>query len=352
MTKVLLIEDHKEVRENTAEILELSNYTVLTADNGKTGVEIALKELPDLIICDIMMPILDGYGVLHLLGKNKETASIPFIFLTAKSEKGDFRKGMELGADDYLTKPFDDLDLLKAVETRLKKSDVLKHNFTLYANGINNFIHQAKAEGKIKLTANKQDLFSYKKKQLLYSEGHKPHAVYLVVEGKVKTYKINEAGKELIISIYGPGDFIGYTAILEEINYSNNAEILEDAKLMQISKQDFMQLIHTDAQVAQQFIKLLTHNVLEKEEKLLALAYTSLRKRVANGLLQIADKFKEFENDKPKIELSRENLAHVIGTATESLIRTLSDFKSEKLIDIKDGNIIILDKKKLKHLLF
>src|SRR5579871_5975243 len=104
MKKILVIEDNTDVRENIVEILELSEYTVLQAPDGKAGVELAIKESPDLIICDIMMPVLDGYGVLHLLNKHKETYGVPFIFLTAKSEKSDFRKGMELGADDYITK--------------------------------------------------------------------------------------------------------------------------------------------------------------------------------------------------------------------------------------------------------
>jgi DNA-binding response OmpR family regulator len=97
---ILLIEDNNEIRENTAEILELANYRVTTAENGKVGVEKALQDRPDLIICDIMMPVLDGYGVLHLINKNSELASVPFIFLTAKSERSDFRRGMEMGADD------------------------------------------------------------------------------------------------------------------------------------------------------------------------------------------------------------------------------------------------------------
>ena len=86
--KILLIEDNKDMRENTAEILELSKYQVITAQNGKVGVDIAMKEKPDLIICDIMMPQLDGYGVLHALSHNEETATIPFIFLTAKADRG------------------------------------------------------------------------------------------------------------------------------------------------------------------------------------------------------------------------------------------------------------------------
>jgi CheY-like chemotaxis protein len=98
---VLVIDDNTDIRENTAEILELAGYKTLTAENGKKGVEAAAKSKPDLIVCDIMMPELDGYGVLHLLRKNPDTINIPFIFLTAKTERSDFRKGMEMGADDY-----------------------------------------------------------------------------------------------------------------------------------------------------------------------------------------------------------------------------------------------------------
>src|SRR5215210_481297 len=133
---VLVIDDNNELRENTAEILELAGYKTLTAENGKKGVEIAVKEKPSLIICDIMMPELDGYGVLHLLRKNPDTESIPFIFLTAKTERSDFRKGMEMGADDYITKPFDDSELLSAVEARLKKSAVLEQKYPSTVTGL------------------------------------------------------------------------------------------------------------------------------------------------------------------------------------------------------------------------
>ena len=129
MKKILLIEDNLEMRENTAEILELANYEVVTAENGKVGVEKAKAELPDLIICDIMMPELDGYGVLYYLGKDPKTAAIPFIFLTAKAELSEMRKGMNLGADDYLTKPYEEMELLNAIESRIKKSDAVKKEY-------------------------------------------------------------------------------------------------------------------------------------------------------------------------------------------------------------------------------
>src|SRR3954449_2073768 len=116
---ILVIDDNTALRENTAEILELAGYKTLVAENGKQGVDIALAQKPSIIVCDIMMPELDGYGVLHLLRKNPGTEQIPFIFLTAKIERSDFRKGMELGADDFITKPFDDIELLNAIEIRL-----------------------------------------------------------------------------------------------------------------------------------------------------------------------------------------------------------------------------------------
>ncbi len=125
MKTILVIEDNNEVRENIAEIHELSNYRVLTAPEGKTGVETALKEKPDLIVCDIMMPVLDGYGVLHLLNKHNDTYGTPFIFLTAKSEKSDFRKGMEMGADDYITKPFNSVELVARVKALLRRYTTL-----------------------------------------------------------------------------------------------------------------------------------------------------------------------------------------------------------------------------------
>jgi CRP/FNR family transcriptional regulator, cyclic AMP receptor protein len=349
MKKILLIEDNDEVRENTAEILELSNYKVFTAPNGKDGVEIGFRELPDLIVCDIMMPVLDGYGVLHMLSKNPQTSAIPFIFLTAKSEKSDFRKGMEMGADDYITKPFDGIELLNAIEARLRKTEALKKNFTHDAKGLNEFLESAEQTGRVQLTSNEREVNTYKKKQSLYSEGQRPVAVYFIIEGKVKVSRTNEDLKELITNIYGPGDFFGYTSILEETNYKDNAEILEDAELMLIPRKDFLELINNDAAVARQFIRLLTHNVMEKEESLLNLAYSSLRKKVANGLIQVLTKFKD---GKGALEISRENLANIIGSATESLIRTLSDFKSEGLIDIKHGKIIIVDEKKLRNLLY
>jgi len=123
MKKILVIEDDSEMRRNIVLVLQLEQYQPIAAENGRVGVELAKREKPDLILCDVMMPELDGYGVLKALREDTNTTLIPFIFLTAKGEKDDLRSGMNLGADDYLTKPVTQADLLKAIEVRLRRSE-------------------------------------------------------------------------------------------------------------------------------------------------------------------------------------------------------------------------------------
>ncbi|NES17703.1 MAG: hybrid sensor histidine kinase/response regulator [Symploca sp. SIO3E6] len=136
MTKILVIEDEELVRENLLDFLEAEDYQAIDACNGKIGVELAQKHLPDLIICDVMMPELDGYGVLEKLSHSSATATIPFIFLTAKADKTDLRQGMELGADDYLTKPFTIMELKSAIEARLGRQREIKKKFDDLRNSI------------------------------------------------------------------------------------------------------------------------------------------------------------------------------------------------------------------------
>jgi DNA-binding response OmpR family regulator len=351
MKSVLVIDDNPDIRENTAEILDLAGYKTFTAENGKRGVEIALKEVPDVIICDIMMPELDGYGVLHLLRKNEATLNTPFIFLTAKTERGDFRKGMEMGADDYITKPFEDIELLNAIEIRLKKSAVLSNNYASSPQGVSQFIKDVKNTGLMDQLAEQYEMVTLGKKQSLYQEGKRPRYLYYLAKGKVKGFKVHEDGKEYITDLYSQGDFIGYPSLIEDRNYDDNAVILEEADLMQIPRDDFQQMIYGDLSIATKFIRIITQNVKDKEERLMNLAYSSLRKRVASALVDIHTKFNAAAENKP-IEISREDIAHYVGTATESLIRTLSDFKAEKLIEIKEGKILIGQVDKLKNLLY
>jgi CRP-like cAMP-binding protein/CheY-like chemotaxis protein len=348
MKTILVIEDNVDVRENTAEILELASYRVVTAPDGKKGVELARQEHPDLIICDIMMPELDGYGVLHMLGRSPDTAAIPFIFLTAKAEKDDFRKGMNLGADDYLTKPFDDLALLDAVEMRLKKTENLRQTVAKSGKVLDDFLTEARGmEDLNKLITEDRKVITVKKKHPVFHEGNFANSLYFIRKGKVKTYKTNNEGREFINALHGEGDFIGYVELLENRNYTESAEALEDSELVVIQKPDFFNLIHRNRDVAQKFIKLLSDNVMEREERLLKLAYNSVRKRVAEALLMLYDRF---QPTNATLQASREDLSSLAGASKETVIRTLSDFKDEKLIEINGRDLVLLKIDKLRTL--
>ena len=350
MKKILIIEDNDDVRENTAEILELANYQVVTASDGKIGVEIAKNEKLDLIICDIMMPGLDGYSVLHLLSKDVLLSSIPFIFLTAKAERSDMRKGMDLGADDYITKPFDKSELLNAVESRIRKADLLKKEYNKDFDGLSTFISDVAGTSALNKFLEGKKINHYTKKDSIYSEGNYPNGLYYINKGKIKIFKTHEYGKELITDLLKEGDFFGYTAMLEESKYVESAVALEDSEVLFLPKDEFYGLMFNNYSVTKNFIGILTKGVIEKQEKLIDLAYSSVRKRTAEALVLLHDKYKTKEVDRFSMAIAREDLANIVGTATESLIRTLSDFKEEKLIEIKDGKIIILNEPKLRNL--
>jgi len=352
MKKILVIESNAGIRENIAEILELANYKVFTAEDGKTGIEIALHEKPDLILCDVLMPQLDGYGVLHLIHKNPTIRNTPFIFLSDHADLSEMRKGMELGADDYMTKPFERTELLQAIECRLKRAEWLKQEFVSHEAAVNGNGHHFNEIPRLGnerdilcLLSDNRDVSKYKRKQIIYVEGNRPARLYYIKKGKVKTYKTNEEGKELIVGIYGEGDFLGYVALLEGNVYKERAETMENTELAIIPKDEFDALMNSRREVLVRFMTMMAKNITEKEQLLLGLAYNSLRKKVADALITVNRKYKT------SINLSRENLAAIAGTATASMIRTLSEFKSEKLIEIHDGAITILNEKELENLL-
>ncbi len=350
MKTILLIEDNKEIRENTAEILEMSDYNVVAAKDGKEGVALAVEHKPDLIICDIMMPVLDGYGVINILHNNVETRNIPFIFLSAKSERIEVRKGMELGADDYITKPFNGTELLNAVQSRLHKAELLQKDFLSGLEGLDNLVHVSGGMDVFNRLSENRSSQHFNKKQIVYSENRHPLHLYFVKKGSVKAYRTNEDGKQLTTALYSEGDFLGYMALLEKTAYKETAEALETTELAVIPKEEFERLMNSSREVMQKFIQLLANNISDNEDKLLGMAYNSLRKKVAETLIAIMKKYKKTNTGPFSIDMSRENLANIAGTAKESLIRTLSDFKDEKLIDIREGSILILNEKKLEHL--
>lgn len=360
MKTILVIEDNEQMRGNIAEILELAPYQVVQAENGIQGVTLARQTHPDLIVCDIMMPELDGYGVLHILGNDASMAETPFLFLSAKADAADFRFGMNLGADDYLTKPFDDITLLNAVELRLKKGERGQPDMSINTVGLEKLTRALMNDGDAQqcLRGN-YPMTTCIKKQQLFSHGGTPTSLYFIDTGKVKLYQTDSSGNEYITRLLGAGDFVGYIPLLEEGSYTETAEILEDAQVCIIPKGDFMELIYHNQDVANQFIRLLTGTVAKYQERLLKLAYQSVRKRVAEALLMVQQKFYPQGNDSGNgplkntslpMTLSRDNWSHIVGASTETVIRILSDFRAEGLIGISASQITILDIDRLTHL--
>jgi CRP-like cAMP-binding protein/ActR/RegA family two-component response regulator len=339
--KVLIIEDNDDIRENVIEILELAGYTVFSANNGKTGVELAFSDIPDIILCDIMMPEMDGYGVLYMLSKRPETITVPFIFLTAKAEHFDRRKGMEMGADDYLTKPFDDMELLNAIESRLKKKEGQQAFYSKSLDRLNSLVAKKDGLAALKKIIEERKARPFKKNQVIYYEGDKGNGLYLLLSGKVKTIKLAEDGRELMTGIYSADDYLGINAMLSNEEYADTATALEDCILCLIPKEQLEQLLNLYPEVAREFIKLLANDIREKEEQLLQMAYHSVRKKMAEALLRLQ------RQDGLEFKIAREDLAAMAAMATETVSRTLSDFKGEGLIEKKGSTITILDLAKL-----
>jgi len=339
---ILIIEDNNDIRESTSEILMLGNYEVFQAENGKQGIELAIKHSPDVILCDIMMPELDGYGVLYLLSKTPETSAIPFIFLTAKTERIDVRKGMEMGADDYLTKPFDDVELLNAIESRIKKRDLQKQLYSQSLEKLDHLFNNNRGLEELSKLIAERKVRQIKKRQVVYYEGDAVNGIYLVISGSIKTFKVADDGRELLTGIYGADEYFGVAALLANENYRETSEAMDDSSLCLIPKDFLEPLLNKYPAVASQFIKLLANNVLDKEEQLLQLAYHSVRKRMAEVLIRLSTN-KEAVVDAVTLSMSRDNLASMAGMATETVSRILSDFKDEGLIERKGSQILILD---------
>ncbi len=350
MKTVLIIEDDTVLRENTAELLELSNYRVFTASNGKLGVDLAKKELPDIIVCDIMMPELDGYETLKTLSRTKTTKYIPFIFLSAKIEHNDVRKGMNMGADDYITKPFDEEELISAIESRLAKAAILKDlkgKSKTTKEDVNTF--QIKTLNDLKIFFDDfGKSFSYSKDSVIYREADHSNHIFLIHKGTVKCHQIDELGKELVTALYKEDDLFGYNTFIDHQPRRETATAIEDTQLQGVSASEFKQIINDNHIMALEFLQLLSDDLLDLKHQLLDMAYGSVNRKTAATII----KFAQTINRKPEdpIKISRSDLASVAGVATETLIRALTSFKKQGLITTEGRNIKVLDLERLKQM--
>jgi DNA-binding response OmpR family regulator len=351
MKKILIIEDNQDTRENTADILKLSSYQVFTAENGEVGIESVRRNKPDIIICDIMMPGLNGYEVLEQLGKDRTIAGIPFIFLTAKTGRTDIRKGMALGADDYLTKPFEEKELLEAVATRLKKYSFLKKEFSNDVEGINQFFDEVSSHKGMERLSQDKTTEICKKKEILFMEGKTAHSLYFVQSGTLKTYKTTEYGKCLVTGMYGSGQFVGQLSLLtEKGKYIDTASVLDEATVIKIPKEDFKTLLYGNKLISNKFISMISNDLIALQNQLVQMAFATVKQRLAQVLLKLYKNETLNANKTEGIQISREDLAGLLGTATETAIRMLTDFKVEGLVKIDSHRRIhILDEEELEE---
>ena len=339
--KILLIEDDAIVRDNTAEILRLANYNVLTSDNGKDGIAKAKTYQPDLIICDILMPELDGYGVLQIMLRNDDLQKIPFIFMSAKTNHSDIRKGMNLGASDYITKPFEESELLSAIESRLRRNEIFEKNSSKEESDV---IKKIRFEDLEKVFENKEK-YLFKKKKTIYCKGNSSNFIFYIMSGAVKTFNTHEEGKELISGIFKKHDFFGFTSLTKNTPYNENAVAIKESKLIKISKKEIYNLVKQNPQIAINFIDILTSNMNILKENMVHLAYDSVRKKTAESILLMKHKSK-----KNIVEISRYDLASLVGIAKETLTRTLTELKEEGIIETDRSSIRILDIEKLENI--
>lgn len=346
MKTILIIEDDAILRGNTAELLLLSDYEVLTASNGKTGVEIALKHLPDLIICDIMMPEMDGYQVLDTLTNHERTRYIPFIFLSAKTKHKEVRKGMDLGADDYLTKPFEEEDLLNSVETRISKAKIMTDRQSADQGGVEESLSNL---NQLKnFFCDEGEVVQFKKDEIVFDKGDRSNKLYLILSGLVKTHILDSSGKELITGLYKPDDFLGFTSFESNIPFTESATTMEETEMVGLSKEYLKNILHDNREVTLELMNLLTDNLEEFKQQLMRMAYSSVRKKTASTLIQFAGLSHRAPAE--SIRIARNDLAANAGIAPESLIRTLSEFKKNKLIEIEGRTIHILDMQGLRQI--
>lgn len=345
MKKILLIEDDITVRENTAELLELSDYEVITASDGKMGLEKAQTTFPDIIVCDIMMPELDGYDVLKALSSKPETSGIPFIFLSAKTEHKDVRKGMDLGADDYLTKPFEEDELLSAIESRLAKVRILNSNTEPYSPETEPSLQNLEAFRELMKNGEKQ---SFKAGKNIYEEGKTSVNFYLVYRGVIKAHKYDSRGKEIITQLYKEDDFFGSLSFNRNSSYREFATAMEDSVLFTLSRDKLREVLKENSKISMELLEVMNDNLFGIKDQLIDIAYASVRRKTAKTILMFAREIKK--NPLHSIRISRADLAGVAGVASETLIRTLSDFKKEGLIEIEGRNVKLLDAEKLARI--
>lgn len=335
---ILLIEDQQSVRENIAELLELAGHRVLQAENGIEGIRLAKAHLPDLVLCDIMMPELDGYGVAEVLGRQPETSGIPLIFLTAKADAADFRRGLAKGAVDYISKPFQSHELLETIEMRLKREHPTRRAEAGRA-AWDNWVLGLQSDHPATLQGTPLHVLKMDKGSNLYAEGDSSRFIWFIKSGFIKQERMDSKGKKLCLRTLGPGSFSGWTGEFEHGIHTEDAACITPTEVIRIAQSDVHEAFIERPELALELHRRAHEMAKEFESAALSLAYGSARENTARALLRFAVP----SSDGLVIRLSREDLANSVGMASESIIRTLASFKQDGLTDTIGRTVVLLN---------
>lgn len=345
---ILIIEDDNILRENTKELLELSQFRVITAENGRKGIEKALQFFPDLILCDITMPVMDGYGVLENLSKNGRTKNIPFLFISAKTDFSEIRRGMNLGADDYIIKPYKESDLVNAINKRIYKFKSIKESSGKKSVSFNHSLRVTSLQDFKNLIRSKGEQFTFKKRTTIFQEKENANFVFLIEQGLVKTVKMDDDGKELITHLYRQDDIFGLNSFNSFSQYDETAVAMEDGFGFRFSSKSFREIVTNNLELVLEIAEILSENLTDLKEHLLEMAYGSVLKKTTQIILNFAMGTKDGSQN--VINITRNEMAHVAGISPESFIRSLSHLRKRKMIEIEGKNIKILNFEELKRI--
>lgn len=347
MKKILVVEDNESFRRNTIEILSLSGFELAGSANGKAAIQTALEFLPDLILCDIDLPGLDGFGVLAILRKSKSLKNVLFIFMTGIPENQDFRKAMNLGADDFIRKPFTGAELLRIINTRFDRlSDfIAKNGFDDQGSLTDQSNHS-----EIYPLFSRQPATLLKKGDQLYRAGQQISFIPYMLEGRVRTTYTDYNGKELTTEIVNPGQFVGIANFITRTTWSEDAYAMEEVLVNFIPGTNLKKAIEENHRINQNIQRQLAQALCIKKEELFINAYQNLRGKIALVFLNLEVSAWSEELEEIRFKITRNIIATIAGVAKESAVRTIIDFIDEGLIEESRKGFRILNHSKLEAL--
>jgi CRP/FNR family cyclic AMP-dependent transcriptional regulator len=343
--KILIIEDDEAFLKNAIEILELSSYEVAGCRDGKTGVRKAGEWNPDMILCDIMIPHLDGFGVLQAIRNSENLRNVLFIFITGRPDQDYYRKGMELGADDFLSKPFSATDLIKAVETRFKR-----HELTNSTNNLSGIITTDDFSKTLELFLKKFPEVPVRKGAPLFESGQIPRFICYMRSGLIRRTKTDYAGKELTSALHTEGDFIGLVEFLNGTVYKESATALMDSYINLIPVAEFFTALQEQPGLCSHILRQLAIHAGIHQELLINLAWQDMRGKVAFALIRLHRISEKMGSPDFTIKQSRQVIASLAGVAKESAIRVIIEFIEAGFMESTPDGFIIKDLKKLQNL--